>query len=221
MKSIETEGKNVEQAIELGLYKLGLERDQVTIQILDQGGLFSKAKVKIISGEQSEGEKEIQKFFEELIATMGISCFASVEEKEKSFFVNLTGNDVGIMIGKHGDILNAIQFLSSQILNKGKGEYRKIVVDSSNYLSRREESLKILARSSASKAIREKKPVKLEFMNARERRIIHAELSENQKVRTESKGEDPRRYVVIYPTKQEKNNQTIGAFAVESREIND
>lgn len=220
MKSIETEGKNVEQAIELGLYKLGVERDQVTIQILDQGGLFSKAKVKISTGEQSEDEKEIQTLFNDLITAMGVSCFASVEEKEKSFYVNLTGNDVGVMIGKHGDILASIQVLANQILNKGKENYRKIIVDSSNYLSRREESLKILARSSASRALREKKAVKLDYMNARERRIIHAELSSNAKVRTESKGEEPKRYVVIYPVKQPKAD-SAPAFEVEPRENND
>ena len=220
MKYIETEGKNVEQAIELGLYKLGLKRDEVKIQVLEQGGLFSKAKVKISTGEQSEGEKQIQEFFDGLIKATGLTCFASVEEKEDVFYVNLTGDDVGVLIGKRGDVLSAIQFLSSQILTRGKShdEYKRIVVDSSNYLARREESLKILARSSANRALREKKPVKLEFMTAKERRIIHTELAENSKVKTESKGEEPRRYVVIIPTKHEKQENN-GGF--EPREEND
>ena len=222
MKYIETEGKNVEQAIELGLYKLGLERDQVSIQIIDQGGLFSKAKVKISTEKQSEEEKEIQDFFNDLIANMGISCYASVEEKnDNSFLVNLTGNDVGTMIGKRGDILSAIQYVSSQILNIGKDKYRKIIVDSSNYLSRREESLKILARNSANKAIKSGKPIKLNFMNSKERRIIHTELAENEKVKTESKGTEPKRYIVITPITKKNEKETNYGFNVSLRDNND
>ena len=204
MKAIETEGKTVEQAIELGLYKLGLERQDVTIQILDQGSLFSKAKVKLITGDQTEGERKIQKFFEDFIAATGLSCFAAVEEKENEFLVNLTGNDVGILIGKHGDVISNIQYLSSVILNHT--ENKKVIVDSSNYNARREESLRILARSTASRAIREKKPIKMEYMNARERKIIHEELTNNQRVTTESQGIEPKRYVVVTPTRQSKDD---------------
>ena len=203
MKSIETEGKTVEQAIELALYKLEKTRDEVTIQILDQGGLFSKAKVRVSSGEQSEEEKKILKFFEDFIASTGLSCFASVEEKNDQFLVNLTGKDVGVLIGKHGDILSAIQQLTSTIL--GRVNDKRIIVDSSNYNSRREESLKILARSSAARAVREKRAVKLEYMSARERRIIHEELSKNDRVSTTSEGVEPKRYVVVIPANQKKD----------------
>lgn len=221
MKSIETEGKNVEQAIELGLYKLGLNRDEVTIQILEQGGLFSKAKVKIVSGEQTEEEKVFQKYFDDLITVMQISCFASVEISGNKVNVNLTGNDVGIMIGKRGDVLNAIQFVTSQIFNKNRSgdEYYRVVVDSSNYISRREESLRNLAKSSANKAIKSKKPIKLNYMSAKERRIIHEELAKNELVKTESRGEDPKRFVVITPTNKGKN--AMEEFNLKPRVDND
>ena len=202
MKYIETEGKTVEQAIELALYKLDKKREEVTISILDQGGLFSKAKVRVSTGEQSESEKKILKFFEDFIASTGLSCFAAVEEKEDHFLVNLTGKDVGILIGKHGDVLAGIQYLTSIIL--GKIDDKRVVVDSSNYNSRREESLKVLARSAASRAIRENHSVKLEYMNARERRIIHEELSKNGRVSTVSEGVEPKRYVIINLVKQKK-----------------
>ena len=208
MKAIETEGKTVEQAIELGLYKLGLSREQVTIQILDQGSLFSKAKVKLITGEQTEGEKELQKFFEEFITATGLSCYVSVEEKENEYLVNLTGNDVGVLIGKHGDVISNIQFLTSIML--GRKDNKRVIVDSSNYNARREESLKILARSTASRALREKKPIKMEYMNARERKIIHEELSANQRVTTESQGKEPRRYVVVTPVRVQKEESKKG-----------
>jgi len=203
MKFIETEGKTVEQAIELALYKLEKKREEVTIQILDQGGLFSKAKVKVSTGEQSESEKKILKLFEEFIASTGLSCFASVEERNDHFLVNLTGKDIGVLIGKHGDVLSGIQYLTSIIL--GKVDDKRVVVDSSNYNSRREESLRILARSAASRAIREKRSIKLEYMNAKERRIIHEELSKNNKVSTISEGVEPKRYVVVNLAKQKRD----------------
>ena len=208
MKYIETEGKTVEQAIELALYKLEKKREDVTIQILEQGGLFSKAKVRVSTGEQSESEKKILKLFEEFIASTKLSCFASVEEKEDMFLVNLTGKDVGVLIGKHGDVLSGIQYLTSIIL--GRVDDKRVVVDSSNYNSRREESLRILARSAAARAIREKHSVKLEYMTARERRIIHDELSKNSRVSTISEGVEPKRYVVISLSKQKKEDEGTG-----------
>lgn len=211
MKSIETEGKTVEQAIELALYKMGAKREDVVIQILDQGSLFNKAKVKVSSGEQTEGEMQILKFFNDFISVMGLNCFAAVEEKENTYYVNLIGEDVGVMIGKRGDVLAAIQLVVGQILMKGKhhDEYKRIVVDSSNYLERREESLKILARTQANKAIREKRQVKLDYMNARERRIIHTELANNERVETKSSGVEPKRYVVITPVKVKKQDKGV------------
>ena len=201
MKFIETEGKTVDQAIELGLYKLGKERSEVTIQIVDQGGLFSKAKVRISTGEQSENEKKILAFFEEFIKSTGLECFASVDEQDDKYLVNLTGKDVGVLIGKHGDVISAVQHLAS--LSIGKKFDKRVVVDSSNYNSRREESLRILARSSAARALREKKAVRLEYMNARERRIIHEELANSNKVSTASEGVEPKRYVVVSPKKKD------------------
>ena len=207
MKFIETEGKTVDQAIELGLYKLGKQRDEVTIQIIEQGGLFSKAKVRLSTGEQSENEKQILSFFEDFIKSTGLDCYASVDEQDDKYLVNLTGKDVGVLIGKHGDVISSIQHLAS--ISIGKKFDKRVVVDSSNYNSRREESLKILARSSAARAIREKKAVKLEYMNARERRIIHEELANNNKVSTASEGVEPKRFVVITPKKKDTVEKEI------------
>lgn len=199
MKSIETQGKTVDQAIELGLYKLGATRDQVKISIIEEAGLFNKARVKISLDESSESEEGLKVLVEGLLSKMNLELDVTVEEQEEQFFVDITGKDIALLIGKRGESLDAFQFLVNSIYNKGKKheEYKKVVVDSSNYKSKREDTLKVLAERMAAKAVRENHDVRLEPMNANERRIIHSSLADHSKVETESKGKEPNRYVVI------------------------
>ena len=199
MKSIETQGKTVDQAIELGLYKLNTTRDQVKITILEEAGLFNKARVRLSLNQTSEEESKVLAIAEELTKKMGLNVDVFVEETEEGFSCNITGRDAALAIGKHGDCLESIGYLINQIYNKGKAhaEYKRISVDSDNYRARREGTLVILAKKMASKAIRENHNVKLEPMTSYERRIIHATLADNSKVETESQGNEPNRFVVI------------------------
>lgn len=208
MKSIETQGKTVDQAIELGLYKLGVTRDQVKISILEQAGLFNKARVKLTLDESSESETSLSTFIEELIKKMNLELDVTVEEQEEQYLVDITGEDAALLIGKRGESLDAFQFLVNSIYNKGKKheEYKKIIVDSNNYKSKREDTLKILAERMAAKAVRENHDVRLEPMNANERRIIHSALTNNPKVETESKGNEPNRYVVVKLINKKRKN---------------
>lgn len=208
MKSIETQGKTVDQAIELGLYKLGVTRDQVKITIIEQAGLFNKAKVKLSVGSESESESTLKNMVEELIAKMGLDVSVSVEEQEDCFFVNITGEDAAIIIGKRGENMDSFQFLVNTLFNKGKKheEYKRVVVDSNNYKNRREDTLKVLAQRTAARAVRENRDIRLEPMTANERRIIHATLAEHAKVETESKGNEPNRYVIV-KLKNRKNKE--------------
>ncbi|MBQ3158459.1 MAG: KH domain-containing protein, partial [Clostridia bacterium] len=164
MKSIETQGKTVDQAIELGLYKLGVTRDQVKISILEQAGLFNKARVKLTLDESSETETSLSSFIEELIAKMNLTLDVTVEEQEEQFLVDITGEDAALLIGKRGESLDAFQFLVNSIYNKGKkhDDYKKIIVDSNNYKTKREDTLKILAERMAAKAVRENHDLRLE-----------------------------------------------------------
>ena len=209
MKSIETQGKTVDQAIELGLYKLGLTRDQVKITILEQAGLFNKARVKLSVGESSESETTLKTLAEELLAKMGLEIIVSVEEQEDKFLVEVGGEDTAILIGKRGESMDGFQFLLNALFNKGKkhDEYKRVVVDSNNYKSRREDTLKILAERTAARAIRENQDIRLEPMRANERRIIHAALADSDRVETESKGNEPNRYVVIKLKNKKKKSE--------------
>lgn len=199
MKSIETQGKTVDQAIEIGVYKLGCTRDDVKIEILEQAGLFNKARVRISLNTSSDAEEEVKNLIEKLIELMGLDLEVYVEERENDFFANITGNDSSLFIGKHGESIEQFQSVLNAIYNKDKPreESKRITVDSNNYALKRQETLTNLAKRTAGKVIREHKDFRFEAMNSYERRIIHSALAGNDKVITESYGNEPNRYVMI------------------------
>ncbi len=199
MKSIETQGKTVDQAIEIGLYKLGLTRDDVNIEILEQAGLFNKARVRLSINTTSPEEGVVKELIEKLIDLMGLELEVYVEEREHDFFVNVTGTDAALFIGKHGDSIEEFQTIVNNIYNKGKArdEMKRVTVDSNNYIEKREATLTNLAKRTAGKVIRDHKDFKFEAMNSYERRIIHSALADHDKVITESYGNEPNRYVVV------------------------
>ena len=199
MKSIETQGKTVDQAIEIGLYKLGVARDDVKIEILEQAGLFNKARVRLSLGTSSEEESAVKELVDKLISLMGLELETFVEEREKDFYVNVTGEDSAIFIGKHGESIEQFQTVVNYIYNKNKSkeDSKHITIDSNKYAERRTETLTNLAKRTAGKVIRENKDFKFEAMNSYERRIIHSALANNDKVITESYGNEPNRCVVV------------------------
>ena len=195
MKSIETQGKTADQAIEIGLYKLGVTRDDVKIEILEQAGLFNKARVRLTIGTSSEEEAAVKELVDKLISLMGLEVETFVEEREKDFYVNVTGEDSAIFIGKHGESIEQFQTVINYIYNKDKSrdDAKHITIDSNKYAERRTETLTNLAKRTAGKVIREHKDFKFEAMNSYERRIIHSALANNDKVITESYGNEPNR----------------------------
>ena len=199
MKSIETQGKTVDQAIEIGLYKLGLTREDVKIDILEQAGLFNKARVRLSVNTTSAEEAVVKELIEKMINLMGLELDVYVEEREADFFVNVTGNDAALFIGKHGDSIEEFQTVVNAIYNRGKSrdESKRVTVDSNNYIEKRQETLTNLAKRTAGKVLRDHKEFKFEAMNSYERRIIHSALANHDKVITESYGNEPNRYVVV------------------------
>jgi len=199
MKSIETQGKTVDQAIEIGLYKLGKTRDEVKISILEEASLFSKARVRISLNESSENENELKTLAEKIVELMGLELDVYVEEQEDKFLIDITGKDAAIFIGKHGDNLEGFGYLLSTIANKKNAgdNHKRVVVDSDGYKSKREETLKLLAARTAGKVVATGRSVKLEPMSPAERRIIHTALADHAKVTTVSNGKEPFRYVTV------------------------
>lgn len=196
-------GKTVDEAIEVGLTELGITLDEADITVMEEGKkkLFGtvKAKVKIVK-KGSDGKRAAD-FVEGLFEIMGINAAAELvsEETDESIKINVTTTQSARVIGKRGDVLDAIQNLAGAIANIGREDYKKVVVDCENYRGQREETLKALAAKLAKTAVETGRKMTLEPMSPYERRIIHAALMDNTEVKTASEGREPARYIVVIP----------------------
>ncbi len=200
---IEQSGKTVEEAISLALKQLEVSEDQVEIEILQENsskGILGikkekEAKVRITLHDYA---KEIANdFLGELFEKMKIKTTINVEEIDEKLKINIDTEKSGIIIGRHGETLDAIQFITSIVVNRNNPIYKKVIINTEGYREKREQTLERLATRLAEKAIDTQKSVSLEPMNPYERRIIHATLQKNDKIETYSVGEDPYRKVII------------------------
>ncbi|WP_099221669.1 RNA-binding cell elongation regulator Jag/EloR [Listeria costaricensis] len=205
MRDITAQGQTVEEAIENALRELDTTRDKVEVEIMDEGkkGIFGigsrLAMVKVI--EKEDGIQNAVAYLLDVSTKMGAQISIDMKEDGKDVHLQITGNNLGLLIGKHGQTLNALQYLTQLIANKGSEQYRNIIVNVGDYRERRFETLSNLAKKMADKAIKTRRPVHLEPMPSFERKIIHAILSENERIETHSEGRDPYRYVVIKSAK--------------------
>ena len=148
-------------------------------------------------GEPVDGGAEAA-FLREVLRQMGMEdAVVDAFSGESGLYLRISGPSMGILIGRRGETLNALQYLTSLIANRQEGEYRRVIVDTENYQGRREDTLKRLAKRMAEDVRRSGKSVSLEPMNPYERRILHASLQDNPYVSTHSEGEEPFRHVVI------------------------
>lgn len=144
-----------------------------------------------------------KKFLAEVFAAMKIEVEINSAEDENDVLLDLTGKNLGLLIGKHGQTLDSLQYLTNLAANKLDAPQRlHFILDVENYRQRRAETLQKLARGVADRAIRTRQPVKLEPMNRHERRVIHTTLQNNKRVETHSVGEEPHRYVIVSPKKR-------------------
>ncbi len=200
--SIEKTAKTVQEAVSLALEELNLNEDKVDIEVLDEGnkGIFGiignkMAKVRVTVRE-SKGDKA-KKFLYELFEKMKVTAEIELSEIDDAVTLNIKGNDIGILIGRRGETLDSIQYLSSLVINKDNDDYKRVVVDVENYRMKREETLVNLANRLADRVVKYRKNITLEPMNPYERRVIHSTLQNNNSVRTYSVGDEPNRKVVI------------------------
>lgn len=207
MRVVEQIGKTPEEAKAAALKKLGVEsEDEVEIEVLDEGskGVFgwgtkyARVRVKI----KDDSDQKVEEVIRQLLMLMGIK--ATVEKNEEGFqeLYAIYGDNLGHLIGRRGQTLEAMQFIVNLIINKGQTEKTKIVLDIEGYRMRRERNLRSLAQRAAQQARRERKPFIMEPMLPSERRIIHLALKNNPDVETHSEGQEPMRKVVITPRKR-------------------
>ena len=202
MRSQEATGRTVDEAVEQVLSEWTLPRSAVEIEVLEEAakGLFGlignkPARVRVI--EKNTPERAAVEFIKEMTSRMNVNAQVTAVEKDGTLAVDIEGDGMGILIGHRGETLNAIQYLTSLVVNKDSKEYIRVTVDTENYRAKREQTLKELAEKMASKARRTGRRVVLEPMNPYERRILHAALQGNAYVTTRSEGEEPNRRVVI------------------------
>jgi spoIIIJ-associated protein len=138
-----------------------------------------------------------ESFLKEITQKMGLNLKVKVRGNDSCIYVEMDGRDSGTIIGKRGQTLDAIQYLTSLVVNKDREKYMRVVVDAENYREKRERTLEQLANRLADKVIKSRKSVRLEPMNPYERKVIHATLQANPKVTTRSEGEEPYRRVII------------------------
>ncbi len=206
LEYIEVSAKTVSEAITEACQKLGVTSDRLDYQVLEEGssgflGIGSKpAVIKAAAKiEEVSVEDAAKNFLYDVFAAMNMTVVVDVKynEDEKSMDIDLSGDEMGVLIGKRGQTLDSLQYLVSLVVNKGSEDYIRVKVDTENYRERRKATLENLAKNIAYKVKRTKRPVSLEPMNPYERRIIHSALQNDRYVTTYSEGEEPFRRVVV------------------------
>ncbi len=205
--SIETTGRNEDDAIAAALRQLGKERDDVSVTVLERAksGFFglgaTPAKVRV-EYEVEEKDSKVQRaeeFLQGLFQRMDVTAeiHSEYQEENNLILIELTGEHMGSLIGRRGETLDAIQHLTTYVVNNGADERTRINIDAENYRAKRAESLTRLAQKVAAKVARSRRSLTLEPMNAYERHVIHTALQDYENVTTYSTGTEPNRRVVV------------------------
>lgn len=206
MDFIEVSAKTVNDAITEACQKLSVTSDKLEYEVIEEGssgflGIGSKAAVikARIKKEEITIDEKAKEFLNDLFAAMKLTVAIDVkyDDLSNNMNIDLAGDEMGVLIGKRGQTLDSLQYLTSLVVNKDTENYIRVKVDTENYRQRRKETLENLAKNIAFKVKRTKRPVSLEPMNPYERRIIHSALQNDRYVVTHSEGEEPFRRVVV------------------------
>lgn len=202
MKETVKKGKKVDDAVEAALAELGVGKDDVEITVLTEGnkGLFGlgskEAEVKVTVIEKSS-EEIARDFLNTVLEGIGLEASVDISTDEERMNIEISGESMGVIIGRRGETLSALQYLTSLVVNRKTEGYTKISIDTENYKKKREESLIKLANKTAEKVIKYRRNITLDPMNPYERRIVHSSLQGNDKISTFSTGDEPMRRVVV------------------------
>jgi spoIIIJ-associated protein len=208
MNSIEISARSVEEALEIALQKFNLTKDEVKMEILEEPskgflGILGGKMAKIKVSPKIDPLSLTKKFLEDVTQQMGLTVDINITSDNDYVKIDFQGEKLGVLIGRRGDTLDALQYLTNLVANKynyevGSNKERiKIILDVEGYRQRREETLTKLAFKMAEKVQKTGRKVVFEPMNPQERRIIHTALQDEEFVQTISEGEDPFRRVII------------------------
>lgn len=202
LKSIIKEAKTIDEAIRLACEELGLDRENVDVEVINEGnkgllGFIGNKNAVIKVTEKAGFDELIINFLKPVLDKMEIDADIEIQQEEGQITIRLTGDNIGIIIGRRGETLDALQYLLSLVVNRKSEGYIRVVLDVADYRVKREDTLVRLANRVAEKVMRTRKNLTLEPMNPYERRIIHSTLQNHKYVDTQSIGEEPNRKVVI------------------------
>ena len=204
MKQVTATGVTVEEAVKSALEQLQTTEDRAEITIVDEGkkgifGIFGSRPAVVKAVMKINPIEEGKKFLLDVSEKMGASIIVDVIEDGRNIEFNLSGEKIALLIGKRGQTLNSLQYLTQLVMNRFSEQYLNVLVDAQEYRKRRNDTLIQLAGRLAQKAIKTGQDISLEPMPSYERKVIHTALAENKRIKTYSHGNDPHRYLVISP----------------------
>ncbi|TMG32636.1 MAG: protein jag [Chloroflexi bacterium] len=193
--TVETTGKTVEDAVTKALEDLEEARENVEVEVLDESADQARVRVTLRETYAIKARQVVA----ELLYKMGISAQVLIKKSEDPVMIDVAGDNLGLLIGWRGETLRAFQTVVNLILNEGRADRRRLVVDVEHYRNRREETVKEMALRLADRVRRTGERVMMDPMQSYERRIVHITLEKEPGIRTESQGEEPNRRVAILP----------------------
>lgn len=201
-KTVEVSARTIDEAVKMALHQLDVSIDDIEFEVLEEPskgflGLLGGKQAKIKVWVKSDRLKITRNFLEDVTRKMGIKTTVLAEEEGDFYKISLVGGQLGSIIGRRGETLDALQYLANLVANKNASERKRVILDAEGYRKRREETLVTLAKRLAEKVKRTGDPVALEPMNSQERRVIHTALQHDSRIQTMSEGEEPFRKVVI------------------------
>lgn len=221
---IEKSGKTIDEAVEEALKELGTTKENVEIEVINEGkrgilGLGAENAVVRVKMEQSPLQKA-EAYIKTIMDSFGINAELKGSYEDETVRIEIIGDseEVGKVIGRRGDTLDSLQYLTSLVVNKGEENYIRVTIDTENYRGKREETLIKLAKRMAGVVARTRKSVTLEPMNPNERRIIHSALQNYRNVTTYSTGKDPNRCIVITTKKKEYGEDYVSKYRYNRKE---
>lgn len=204
MNKVTAEGQNVEEAVKNGLSALGISQDKAIVRVVDEGkrgflGLWKSRPAVVEIEKVIDPIEEAAHFLKAVASEMGIHVHIEISQKGKQHEFQLSGENMGVLIGKRGQTLNALELLTQLVVNRYAKEYLTITLDPEGYKERRREALEKLAKKLAAQVSKTSQKVVLEPMPPHERKIIHQTLKHHPLVKTSSIEEGAKRQVVLEP----------------------
>lgn len=205
-RSVEVTGQSVDEAVEKGADELGVSREEVSVEIIEekrQGflGLGKEYLVRVSAenGESDQTTAELRQYITELVQKMGFDAQISIGYQDETYFVDISGDDLGLLIGKHGETIKALQTVTSAYLSHTLQKKVYLSIDVEGYKQKRNDKLVSIAEETAVKVAETGRSVALKPMPPSERRVIHVALKDSRQVVTASEGDEPYRQVLVIP----------------------